>query len=76
MTNDQTKSLVVQLLKADTENAVIAILRSADLWDSAGPWRLYGDRDSNYGTIGNQQSRPEAALVEKIVNWAHVRFVR
>jgi hypothetical protein len=65
----------MELLKADTENAVIALLRSAALWDSAGPWRLYGDRDSNYGTIGNQQSRPEAALVEKVVNCVDARLM-
>ncbi len=31
-------------------------------------WRPYGNNPGNYSVIGNQQSRPEAALVEKVIN--------
>ena len=38
-------------------------------------WRYYGDYENNYNTIGNQQSRPEAALVEKLVNSVDARLM-
>ncbi len=76
MTNDTRLSLALSLLRADSESAVIAILREHDLWDSPDNWRLYGDRDGNYSVIGNQQSRPEAALVEKIVNSVDARLMK
>jgi len=31
-------------------------------------WRPYGDISNNRGVVGNQQSSPVAALVEKLVN--------
>jgi hypothetical protein len=75
MTNDQIRELCVKLLHADSEAAVIGVLETADLWDDAKSWRLYGDIDGNYATIGNQQSRPEAALVEKIINSVDARLM-
>ena len=75
MKNNETKSLAMALLLADKEAQVVDILKQSGLWNAAGAWRLYGDRDSNYATIGNQQSRPEAALVEKIVNSVDARLM-
>lgn len=75
MTNDQIKSLALGLLHADTESEVIEVLTHAGLWQDEGAWRLYGDRDGNFATIGNQQSRPEAALIEKIVNSVDARLM-
>ena len=68
MTNDEIKNLGLSLFQADTENRVIEILKSIGFWDDPKAWRYYGDREDNFSIIGNQQSRPEAALVEKIVN--------
>jgi hypothetical protein len=68
MTNEDTKQMCLSLLHADTEKEVIEILRKKGLWDDPKLWRYYGDREDNFSTIGNQQSRPEAALVEKVVN--------
>lgn len=73
--NDEIKALALALLHADTEADVVQLLRSAGLWDSPGAWRLYGDKDTNYATIGNQQSRPEAALVEKLINSVDARLL-
>lgn len=67
--------LAISLLRCESEQEVIEVLRDASLWDSPEAWRLYGDRDGNYATIGNQQSRPEAALVEKIVNSVDARLM-
>tara|TARA_B100001540_G_C15804041_1_gene641234 strand:+ start:686 stop:2992 length:2307 start_codon:yes stop_codon:yes gene_type:complete len=58
----------MSLLKSDDENEVKDILIKNNLWDSDVNWRLYGDRENNYSTIGNQQSNAEAAIVEKIIN--------
>ena len=69
------ETLAISLLEADSEEEVIAILEERELWDRPEAWRLYGDRDGNFAVIGNQQSRPEAALVEKIVNAVDARLL-
>lgn len=68
MNNEQTKDLCLALMRADTEEEVISLLMEADYWDDDTVWRFFGDRDTNFNTIGNQQSRPDTALVEKLVN--------
>ena len=75
MNNDQIKEFALSLLKADSENEVIAILKTAGYWEDSSAWRLYGDIDGNFATAGNQQSRPEAALVEKVVNSVDARLL-
>ncbi len=76
MTNEKKRNLALSLLHADTESEVMTILSQHDLWDDPKNWRLYGDRDGNFSVIGNQQSRPEAALVEKIVNAVDARLMK
>lgn len=73
--NDDCKKLCLDILAADTEADVIALLNTAALWSSPSAWRLYGDRENNFSTIGNQQSRPDAALVEKLVNSEDARLM-
>jgi len=68
MTNEELMQMCLALLHADTEEVVIEILREGKWWDTPGLWRYYGDREDNFSIIGNQQSRPEAALVEKVIN--------
>jgi hypothetical protein len=68
MNDAQAKALCLALMKADSEEEVIALLKQAGFWDNKDVWRFYGDYENNYNTIGNQQSRPDAALVEKVVN--------
>jgi len=68
MTNHELRELCLSLLKADSEDEVVQILTSKGFWDNPELWRYYGDREDNFSIIGNQQSRPEAALVEKVVN--------
>ena len=63
------------LIKADTEQEVIDILKHAGYWDDAVFWRPYGDNESNYSIIGNQQARSDAALVEKVVNSVDARLL-
>jgi hypothetical protein len=68
MDNEAAKQLCHSLVAADSEQGVIDLLTDAGLWEDASSWRYYGDYENNYNTIGNQQSRPDAALVEKLVN--------
>jgi hypothetical protein len=60
--------LCLALLKSDTEDEVIALLTDAGYWTDRDAWRYFGDLENNWSTIGNQQSSPHAALVEKLVN--------
>ncbi len=64
----QAKKLCLDLIKADSETEVIALLKAGGCWENRDLWRYYGDYENNYNTIGNQQSRPDAALIEKVVN--------
>lgn len=68
MGNDEIKELCLALMSADTEADVIQVSKSAGLWDDPKLWRLYGDDENNYSIMGNQQARPDAALVEKFIN--------
>lgn len=68
MNDVDAKHLCSALMAADTEAEVISVLQDADLWNDLDAWRLYGDDENNYSIIGNQQARPDAALVEKFVN--------
>ena len=75
MKQSDMKKLCLALMRVDTEEEVIELLKAKGLWDDPSVWRYYGDHENNYGTIGNQQSRSEAALVEKIVNSVDARLI-
>lgn len=75
MNEEELKRLAQSLLAADSEAAVIDLLKTHGYWDDTKAWRLCGDIDGNFATIGNQQARPEAALVEKIVNSVDARLM-
>ncbi|MFC1994335.1 hypothetical protein ACFLVI_03625 [Chloroflexota bacterium] len=60
--------LCLALASCGTENEVIRLLEQKGYWDDPTCWRYFGDIEDNYSTIGNQQSQPEYALVEKIIN--------
>jgi hypothetical protein len=75
MTNDEARDLCLALMGADSEAEVIDLLEQAGLWNAPEAWRYFGDRESNYNTIGNQQSRSDAALVEKLVNSVDARLL-
>lgn len=62
------RDLCLCLLKSESEEDVVSVLRDRGLWDARAAWRPYGDISNNRGVVGNQQSSPVAALVEKLVN--------
>jgi len=76
MLNDTlARSLCEKLIQADHEAEVIAILQQAGYWDDPTVWRLYDDNENNFATINNQQSRSDAALVEKLTNAIDARLI-
>ncbi len=62
------QQLCHDLLVAETEEQVMKALRAYDFWERREVWRPYGDISNNRGVVGNQQSSPVAALVEKLIN--------
>lgn len=72
---DNIKQFCLALMRADTENEVIRLLKEVGYWDDPSVWRFYGDYENNFNTIGNQQARPDAALVEKLINAVDARLM-
>jgi len=62
------KELCIALAQAETEEEAVKILRNANYWDDEDAWSFYGGFEGNYSDIGNQQTKPECALVEKLIN--------
>jgi hypothetical protein len=68
VTREQAHDLCLRLLRAETEEGVVEILREKGFWNDRSVWKPYGDIPNNRGIVGNQQSEPVASLVEKVVN--------
>jgi len=68
MNNQEVKKLCLDLAKAESEEEVVSILKKAGFWNEPRAWEDYDRNPNNFSTIGNQQSSPDAALIEKIIN--------
>jgi hypothetical protein len=75
MNDFETSKLCLALIWADTEQEVVRLLTDAGYWGDLAVWRFYGNYENNYNTIGNQQGRPDAALVEKLINAVDARLM-
>lgn len=75
LANDEVRELAIALVNANAEREVIDILKRYSFWDDPANWRLYSDDENNFRIIGSQQARPEAALVEKLVNSIDARLM-
>ena len=53
---------------APTEGEVKRILARYGLIQSQANWRPYGQNESNFSVVENQQASPIPALIEKITN--------
>lgn len=71
----QPKELFEALLRADTEAEVVRVLTEAGYWKDPSVWRYYGDEPENWPTVGNQQSCPDHALVEKLTNAIDTKLI-
>lgn len=60
--------LAIMLAKAETEQEIINILKADGCWDDLRRWQSLGGNDNNFSIIGNQQSSPDNAFMEKIMN--------
>ncbi len=68
MKNEEIKNLALLLAKAEKEKDVVQILSKIGFWSDKKVWKEVDKSSGNWSTIGNQQSAPDAALVEKIIN--------
>ena len=75
MSNDKVKDLCLKLIQADTEALVIELLKKASYWDDEKQWRWLGDAEYNYSSVGNQQSRAEQAIIEKLINSVDTKLI-
>ncbi len=73
MTNEQ---LFWELFKAPVEGDIEKVLTKHGLLQSPENWRPYGQNDSNFGVVENQQASPIPALIEKITNGIDAIFMR
>ncbi len=64
----QLKDLCLTLVQCESEEEVIDILKKEKYWDKQENWQYFGADEGNFSIIGNQQSKPESAIVEKIIN--------
>jgi hypothetical protein len=64
----QSKDFFEVLLRAESESEVETILKNSGYLEDDSQWQPLGDVENNFSTVGNQQSEPTAALVEKIIN--------
>jgi len=72
----ELKNLCLNLAKAETEQEVIDILKKGKYWDEPDNWLFYGKIENNFSIIGNQQSLPESAIVEKLINSVDALLMR
>jgi len=68
LSDQEIKMLCINLAKAVSEEKVVELLKKANFWDKETEWEDYDQNPNNFSTIGNQQSSPDTALVEKIIN--------
>jgi hypothetical protein len=62
------KELCLNLALCDKEGEIKYFLKKEGFWDDTNAWRCYGDSENNFAVFGNQKSRAEDALTEKIIN--------
>src|SRR3989338_1755333 len=70
------KSLCLKLAEVDSEESAIKILKDAGYWSNQSSWKFFNEEENNFDRIGNQQSSPDAALVEKLINSIDSMLIR
>ena len=63
-----TQSLFWRLFRADREDAVTRVIADHPEFQDPANWKPYGQIESNFGVVENQQASPIPALVEKVIN--------
>lgn len=62
------RQLFWDLYKSPVEQEIDKVLQQYRLAKNPAHWRPYGQNESNFGVVENQQSSPIPALIEKITN--------
>lgn len=62
------RDLCIALVQCESEEEVIELLKTEKYWDKDEYWQFFGADEGNFSIIGNQQSKPETAIVEKVIN--------
>lgn len=63
------KELFFEIFNAPTEKELDKVIsKYPEIFNNPENWHAYGDNESNFGVIENQQASPIPALVEKITN--------
>lgn len=57
-----------ELFASSTEKALDSVIQAKPIFHNSQNWRPYGDNESNFSVVENQQANPVAALVEKLTN--------
>lgn len=70
------EQLFWKLYKSSEEDEIHKVLGQFNLLNSSPNWRPYGQNESNYGVVENQQASPIPALIEKITNGIDAIFMR
>lgn len=60
--------LCMALLKSESESEIVDHLDRYGYWNDFDSWQDFGGNENNFSIIGNQQSRPTAAMIEKLIN--------
>lgn len=70
------EELFWHLYKAPVEADVEKVLARYSLLKNPANWRPYGQNESNFGVVENQQASPIPALIEKVTNGIDAILVR
>jgi hypothetical protein len=55
MDSRHVRQVCLSLTRADSEDEVASLLRDAGHWDDPAEWRFYGERETNFNTIGTKR---------------------
>ena len=67
-TNEEIKNFCLKIIKTETAEGIVELLKKENLWKDMSSWRFYGDKSNNISVINNQAPDATKALVEKIAN--------
>src|ERR1700675_1910784 len=70
------EKLLQELLEAENEATVLAVLEKRGLLNDTKRWHYLGNMPNNQSIVHNQQSSPGAALVEKFTNGVDAILLR
>ena len=69
MNSKDIKKLCLSIARSEDGKEVIKLLKNSSLWDEQNWKELGGSSDINtHSVVGNQQSNPANALLEKLIN--------